>query len=126
MNAIKRWMFRSVLFLGISLSIYAVAKVTIISYGVKEITSTQAKLEVGFTGADGILVYVRATSEDEYYYQSSMEVDNPDDTKTFWVLSLMPSTEYEVTVEVVADLSDPDNAERARASVRFTTLEPGF
>jgi len=125
-KTIKRWMLRSVLFLGISLSICAVVKLAIRSVAIEHIKSTQAELNVEFTGADCILVYIKSATETEYTFLEIIDTEETDVIMRTTITGLIPATEYEVIVEAVTDLDDLDNAERAEDSVTFTTLESGF
>ncbi|MBQ7828478.1 MAG: fibronectin type III domain-containing protein [Clostridia bacterium] len=121
MNTIKRWMLRSVLFLGISLSICAVVKLTIKSIVVHDIESTRAKLNVEFTGADGILVHLKTATETEYTLLRTIDTEETDLTMSGTINGLIPDTQYNVKVEVVTDLSDLDNTERVESEISFKT-----
>jgi len=109
-------MFRSVLFLGISLSICAVERVAINGISVTNITTTTVDLEVEFTRADSILIYVKPASESEYAYHKSVDVDVSVLSLEAEISGLTPATKYNIKVEAVGVAS-----ERVESEVSFVT-----
>ena len=120
----KRWMFISMLFLGISLTVYAAAtKVKISNIAVDEITSTTAELTVMCSGANQLNFFAKSSEDEEFYLIESISVGIIH-YEVYFLENLNPETTYSIIIEAVSapDPDDPDNVTRAQSEINFRTL----
>ena len=120
----KRWMFISMLFLGISLTVYAAAtRVAISNVEVDEITSTSAELTVMCTGANQLIFFAKLSEDEDFQLIASIPVGSIHHD-VYLLENLTPNTTYYIRVEAVSapDPDDPDNVTRAQSEINFKTL----
>jgi hypothetical protein len=126
----KRWTLMSLLFLGISLMVYADApRVVLSNVIVSNVTSNSADLEFAYLGATRWIVSTSATPGGTYTPIYDKEI--PSDSSTnysekYYMRDLMPNTTYYVEIQVVGtpdpkDPGNPDLFKRERKYVYFTT-----
>ena len=120
-NTTKRWMFISMLFLGISLTVYAAAtRVTISNLLVDNITSTTADITVAYSGATRLNFYASFTPYGTYPLIISIDATSEGfNYETISLGGLTPNTTYYIIVEAVSvpDPNDPDNVNYAYSDI---------
>ena len=107
----KRWTLMSLLFLGISLMVYAdTPRVVISNVVVENITANSADFRIAFTGATEVRLYKSYTLE-EGSFQCFYTEESPNlgfNYMRYAISGFFPNTLYYIKIEVLG-LPDPNN-----------------
>ena len=122
----KRWTLMSLLFLGISLMVYADApRVVLSDIDVSNVTSNSVDLGFVYMGATRLIIGW-STEPDGDYITLHDEVIPSDSSNAYVVHSirnLLPNTTYHFRVMVSApDPDDPDNSALYSREYRYVTI----
>ena len=123
----KRWASMSLLFLGISLMVYADApRVVLSDIYVSNVTSNSVDLGFLYMGATRVVVTISNTPVGGYYTICDEEIPSEysNDYGRCYVRNLLPNTTYYIRVEVTGapDPDDPNNLNLYNRESRFVTV----
>ena len=123
-NTTKRWMFISMLFLGISLTVYAAVSPVIISnISASNIEATTADISVVYSGAARLWFYASFTPDGEFHLVTSIATPSEGFCyMTYYLGGLTPNTTYYLKIRAGNDPNDPDEGDYVDSDViSFTT-----
>ena len=123
----KRWASMSLLFLGISLMVYADApRVVLSNVIVSNVTSNSVDLEFAYLGATRLTI--GCSTEPGGWYITYIDEVIPSDSSNAYVVrrirSLLPNTTYHFEVKVTSapDPDDPNNSALYNREYRYVTV----
>ena len=127
LKMIKRWILISIVFVGMSLTAYAVASTVIIrSITLNSVSTTTAEIIVEHIGIEGIYWGIWIDGCDEIYdFGLCTEVTGPDEHgyyhSSFVINNLIPGSPYELIVIGYEDIDDTENSAYQSGSITFET-----